>query len=135
MFKLDLVTPEQKLVLGQELQEIILPACRGELNILPGHAPLMTTLSPGLLTYKLKSGETRSFAISWGYCQVSFSGVTVLAEEAISKEQVDVKKAQDELKVLESRLGVESLVDQDWEKIQREIGRLQAEVRLAGSTH
>lgn len=130
MFKLDLVTPEQKLVLGQELAEITLPAYRGELNILPGHAPLMTTLSPGILTYKLASGETRTLAISWGYCQVSATGVSVLAEHVTSREEVDVKANQEHLRTFEARLVNESLADAEWETTQLEIGRLRAEIDL-----
>lgn len=130
MFKLDLVTPEQKLVLGQELAEITLPAYRGELNILPGHAPLMTTLSPGILTYKLTSGETRTLAISWGYCQVSATGVSVLAEHVTSREEVDVKANQEHLRTFEARLVNESLADAEWETTQLEIGRLRAEIDL-----
>lgn len=130
MFKLDLVTPEQKLVLGQELAEITLPAYRGELNILPGHAPLMTTLSPGILTYKLASGETQTLAISWGYCQVSATGVSVLAEHVTSREGVDVKANQEHLRTFEARLVNESLADAEWETTQLEIGRLRAEIDL-----
>ena len=49
MFSLTLVTPEKKLLTDVEIEEIIVPAFRGELNILPGHAPLMSTLGIGLL--------------------------------------------------------------------------------------
>lgn len=134
MFKLDLVTPEQKLVLGQELEEISVPGFRGELNILPGHAPLMTTLHPGLLTYKLKSGQKETLAISWGYCQVSELGVSVLAEGVVFREAVDVPKAQEILKAQEQRMLTESLADAEWESVQREIGLRRAEVELHGRT-
>lgn len=130
MFKLDLVTPEQKLVFGEELEEITLPAFRGELNILPGHAPLMTTLTPGLLTYRLKNGETKTLAISWGYCQVSASGVSVLVEAVVARDQVDVKAAQEGLRNLEARLLTETLDDSEWQQTQLEIGQLRAEIEL-----
>jgi F-type H+-transporting ATPase subunit epsilon len=133
MFKLNLVTPEKKIVMDQELEEVVLPAFRGELNILPGHAPMLTTLGAGILKYKLKSGETRKLAISWGYCQVSASGVNVLAETAVEATEVDGKVVQEHLKAQEKRLIAEVLNDQEWEKTHHEIARLRAEVDLLGS--
>lgn len=131
MFKLDFVTPESKIVVDQELEEITLPAERGELNILPGHSPLMSTLKPGILTYKMKSGDTGRYAISWGYCQVSERGVSVLAETAVTASEVNVKTDQDLLKQLESRLLNETLEDQDWDTVQNEVARLKAELEIA----
>lgn len=133
MFKLDFVTPESKIAIDQDLHEITLPAERGELNILPGHAPLMTTLRPGILTFKLTNGESGRYAISWGYCQVSERGVSVLAETAVTATEVNVKADQDQLKQFESRLLNESLEDQDWELVQNEIARLKVELEIAGS--
>ena len=54
MFKLTIVTPEKRILVGQEVEEVTVPAFKGELNILPGHAPLMTTLETGVMKWKLK---------------------------------------------------------------------------------
>lgn len=131
MFKLDFVTPESKVVVDQDLAEISLPAERGELDILPGHSPLMTTLKPGILNYRLANGETGRYAISWGYCQVSDRGVSVLAESAVTADQVNVKEDQDQLKRLETRLLTETLDEDDWEAVQNEVARLKAELEIA----
>lgn len=131
MFKLNLVTPEKRLVVDQELEEITLPAYAGELNILPGHAPLMTTLEPGILSYRLKNGQTDKLAISWGYCQVSGEGVSVLAERAVHASEVDTKADQEQLKNNEARMMTETLDDDQWEKIQKDIARLNSELDLA----
>ena len=130
MFKLSLVTPEKRLVVDQELEEITLPAFSGELNILPGHAPLMTTLEAGILSYRLKSGQSDRLAISWGYCQVSAEGVSVLVEQAVQASEVNVREDQEELRNNEARLMHETLDDQDWKKVQQEIARLNAELEL-----
>jgi F-type H+-transporting ATPase subunit epsilon len=132
MFKLNLMTPEKKVVADQELDEITVPAFKGELNILPGHAPLMTTLQPGILSYKLKNGESLRMAIGWGYCQVSPEAVNVLAELAFATDEIDVRNAQEKLKTEESRLVNEMLTDLDWNLVQHEIDRLKAELELAG---
>ena len=133
MFKLNLVTPEKKIVTDQELEEVTLPAFKGELNILPGHAALMTTLEPGILSYRLKNGESAKFAISWGYCQVSSDGVSVLAENAMASGDVDVKVVREHLAYFENRLSNEMLDDPEYEKVQHEIGRLKAELEIKGA--
>ncbi len=105
MFKLTLVTPQKKLLNEVEVEEIIVPADRGELNILPGHAPLMTTLRAGVFRVRLKGeSEFKSAAISWGYCEVSPAGVSVLADTAEWPEEVDKQRAEQQYKVAETRL-------------------------------
>lgn len=132
MFKLNLATPDKKLVTDQELEEISIPAHAGELNILPGHAPLMTTLTAGILRYRLKNGETAKVAIGWGYCQVSTEAVNVLAETAVEADEVDIKALQDSLRLQEGKLATETLDDADWKKTQNEISRIKAEMDLVG---
>lgn len=134
MFKLNFVTPDKKIVADQELDEITLPAYAGELNILPGHAPLMTTLTAGILKYRLKNGESRKVAIGWGYCQVSPEGVNVLAETAVAEGEIDTKVVNEHLKSQQAKLSTEVLDDQAWENVQNEIARLQAELDLAEGT-
>jgi F-type H+-transporting ATPase subunit epsilon len=134
MFKLNLVTPEKKLVADQDLEEIVLPAYKGELSILPGHAPLMTTLEPGILCYKLKGQPEVKVAISWGYCQVSSEAVNVLAESAMTASEIDLKVVQMHLKTQEEKIATESLNDAEWADVQHEVARLKAEVLLAGGT-
>ena len=130
MFKLNFATPDKKIVTDQELEEISLPAYAGELNILPGHAPLMTTLEAGILRYRLKNGETARIAIGWGYCQVSPEAVNVLAETAMGTVEIDVKEVQDLLRTQEERLATEALDDADWKHLQNDIARLKAELEL-----
>jgi F-type H+-transporting ATPase subunit epsilon len=131
MFKLNFATPDKKVVTDQELQNVIVPAFAGELDILEGHAPLMTTLEPGILKYTLKNGETASYAIGWGYCQVSVEGVNILADAASTASEIDAKKASDGLKKEEAKLAADSLNDVEWKTTQNEVARLKAELDLA----
>ncbi len=124
MFTLNLVTPEKKLVAGQEIDEITVPAYRGELDLLPGHAPLMTTLSTGVLRYRLKGeSQTYAVAISWGYCQVSPEGVNILAETAERPEEIDLGRAQQAQKTAEQKLASADLSVEDLGKFQNKITR------------
>lgn len=134
MFKLNLLTPEKKLIANQDVEEIILPAFKGELSILPGHAPMMTTLEPGVLRYKLKNSESMvSVAISWGYCQVSPEAVNVLAEHATTAEEINASAVEASLKEFEQKLAAESLSDDEWEEVNQQILRLKAELNLSSS--
>lgn len=131
MFKLNFATPDRKIVLDQELEEVTLPAFAGELNILPGHAPLLTVLEAGILRYRLKNGETAKYAISQGYCQVNAEGVSVLADSAMLQGEINVAAVQKELKDRETRLSSETLSDEEWTSVQNDISRLKAELDLA----
>jgi F-type H+-transporting ATPase subunit epsilon len=130
MFKLYFATPDKKVVADAELEEITLPAHAGELNILPGHAPLMTTLSAGILRYKLKGSDPEKRAISWGYCQISPEAVTVLAESSVHGTDINENSINKDLKSFEAKLSEESMDDDLWESTQHEIARLRAELSL-----
>jgi F-type H+-transporting ATPase subunit epsilon len=128
MFTLTLVTPEKRIVAGTEIEEVFVPAERGELNILPGHAPLMTTLNPGILRYRLKGdAKMNAVAISWGYCQVNPQGVNVLAETAERPEEIDKSRLETAFRTAQSRLSSSDLDSEAIVKYQQKLAL--AEVR------
>ncbi len=132
MFKLTLVTPDRKLIADEEIEAISLPGYLGELNLLPGHAPLVTALGAGVVRFKLKAtSDEKKVAVGWGYCQVNPHGVYVLAESAVFREDIETKVVLEKLKSEESKLTTETLSDVDWDKAQREIQRLKSELDLA----
>lgn len=135
MFKLNFCTPDKKLVSDQEFEEVTLPTFAGELNILPGHAPLLTTLTAGILKFKLKGESSQKFAICKGYCQVSADGVNVLADSAVVANEVNPSQASNQLKEQELKLVGESLSDEEWQKTQDEISKLKAELDLVQNTN
>ena len=128
MFELNFVTPEKKIVVGRELEQVWVPGFRGELNILPGHSPLTSTLVPGVLRYKLKGEDEKQCAISWGYLQVTPHGVSVMAESSLTKDEVHTSAAVDEVKLVEKRLLEDTLTDAEWKKLERT--RLFAQAKL-----
>jgi F-type H+-transporting ATPase subunit epsilon len=136
MFTLNLVTPEKKLVTDLEIDEVIVPAYRGQLDILPGHAPLMTSLLTGLLKYRAKGSSTlETVVVSWGYCEVHPEGVIVLAEIAESLEEIDRVRAEQELKKAEAAL-VDPLLEADQiEMMQRKLERNRARLAALGADH
>ena len=90
--KLEMVTPYKR-VLSEDIDELAAPGTLGELGILPGHTPLLTTLKVGELTYK-KDGETFHVAVNWGYVEVEEDTVTVLVETAELADQIDLERAK-----------------------------------------
>ena len=115
MFKLNLLTPEKKAVFDQEITEVTVPAYSGEITILPGHAPMITTLGTGILKYKIKGvDKTFKAVISWGYCEVTTESVNVLAEFMQTPEEVSVVDSQKSLQMAEKKLATEILTDAEF---------------------
>ena len=131
MFKLNVLTPERKAVFDQEITEVTVPAYSGEMTILPGHAPLITTLGTGLLRYKIK-GVDKTFraVLSWGYCEVMPGEVNVLAEFMQTPEEVVVEKAEASLQQAEKKLVTEILDDASFEHEMNEVAKARASMNL-----
>jgi len=90
--KLIVVTPERTVV-SSEADEVQLPGELGYLGILPGHAPLITLLKTGILSYK-NAGAQASFALSSGFAEVANDTTTVLADLAEGPAQIDAAAAE-----------------------------------------
>ncbi len=134
MLTLTLVTPQKKLLESAEIQDVYGPAHRGELQSLPGHAPLVTTLGTGVLKYNLKgSSKAESVAISWGYCQVSESGVTVMAEVAEMAHEIDVAAADKNRKEALEALGKVNY--DEFEDQLRKFQQAEARIKATQTTH
>lgn len=97
---LTLATPVKKFFEKLEVEEVIVPADKGELNILIGHSPILTTLTEGVLSYKT-NGEMKKIAISWGYCEISGEEIQVLAEIAVAPEDIVKADVEAEIKASE----------------------------------
>ena len=85
---LEIVTPERK-VLSEQVDHVVLPTdAGGEIDVLPGHIPLMTMIQPGELRY-FKGGQAESIAIDKGFIEVLGDTVSVLTEAAIEVSAID----------------------------------------------
>jgi F-type H+-transporting ATPase subunit epsilon len=94
-----LITPQQIAFEG-EAELVIAVGTEGEEGILPSHAPFLTALRPGVLRANVLKGEVSTrllFATSQGFLQALPDRLTVLVDEALSADQVDVEKARAEL--------------------------------------
>jgi F-type H+-transporting ATPase subunit epsilon len=132
--ELEVVTP-QKHVLHDTVQAIEMPGKDGYLGILPGHAPLLTELGLGILTYT-KGGDARKLTVMNGYAEVLPDRVTVLAELSERPEEIDVGRAQAKRDEAETELAKAGSPEVDWEqaalRLQRALIRLQVAGRDGG---
>jgi F-type H+-transporting ATPase subunit epsilon len=81
-FKFELVSPA-KLVISEEVDQVVVPGSEGYFTVLKGHSPFMSTVRPGLLEVTTPDGTTTKIFVAGGFADASPAGLTVLAEQAI----------------------------------------------------
>jgi F-type H+-transporting ATPase subunit epsilon len=92
-FQLTVLTPVRTL-LDERVESVVAPGAEGYLGVLANHAPLITALIPGKLAVRLAGGETRAFALSGGFLEVSANRAVILADAMEEPGQIDVERAK-----------------------------------------
>ncbi len=127
-FKVEIVTPE-KLVFSEEVESLVVPAERGYLGVLAGHAPLLCTLQPGGIRL-VRDGDETWFATGGGFMEVAGGRASLLTESAEPVAEIDLARAQEGVQRAKDRLAsVDKLVDR--ERAQNALDRAQNRLRLA----
>ena len=126
--KLEVVTPE-KAVVSEEAQIIMAPGSEGEFGVLDGHTPFLTTLKTGMIRYKDSSGAERAVFVSGGFAEALPNKVTVLAESAERRRNIDVERAKKAMARAEDRLN-KSTSDNEIDVIRAKAALLRAITRL-----
>lgn len=104
---LEVVTPE-KLLLSQQVDEVIAPGSEGEFGVLPGHTHFLSMLKIGELRYRI-GDQTNYMSVLWGFAEVTPKKVTILAEIAEKAEDIDVERATQKVAEAVQRLQVGGL--------------------------
>lgn len=129
--QLVIVTPDRRVV-HDSVSAVSIPGKNGYLGILPGHAPLLTELSVGELSYE-RGDRTQYLAVSWGFAEVLPNRVIVLAQTAERAEEIDVQRAEQARKRAEDHLKKINDPNIDLERarvaLERAIARIQAAQR------
>ena len=124
---LSIVTPEKQLV-SDEVDQVNVPGTEGDLGILYDHAPILTNLRSGQLSYE-KDGETVALVVSGGYLEVTDNRVTVLAETGEFLHEIDRERAErahaDAEKLLLTDLSEEEFIETQ-KKLFRAVARLES---------
>jgi len=124
--RVDIVTAERVVLSEEDVDRLIVPGIEGELGVLPLHAPLLTTIQPGVLRV-VKGEEETTMAITGGFIEVRENRVTILADAAERGEDIDLARVEEARRRAEERLASrEATVDM----VQAEMALKRALVRL-----
>ncbi len=130
MLKLEIVTPERR-ILDAEVDSVTVPTATGEAGILPNHAPLVSALKPGVVSYTAK-GNSDKFAISGGFVEVSSNRVSVLADNAEGADEIDVAAVKADREAAEKALAAASQSSiEETEAIRERLESAQVKLQVA----
>ena len=122
---LEIVTPERSIAHG-EVDEVVVPGAEGSFGVLPGHTPLLSTLTVGEIEYR-RGDETSYVAVSFGFAEVLPDRVTILAQIAEASDEIDVTRAEAAVKRARERLD-RPVAEMDYERAR--LSLLKSLVRL-----
>lgn len=101
-FKFELVSPE-RILLSEDAEQVIVPGMEGQFTVLPGHAPVISTLRPGVLDAQVPGGRRRVF-VRGGFAEVGPDRLTVLAQHMLDLDNMDADKLASEVSSAEQIL-------------------------------
>jgi F-type H+-transporting ATPase subunit epsilon len=119
----EFVSPERVLFSG-EVDQVDLPGAEGDMGILAGHAPLVTTLRPGIVTI-FREGRSEPIVVVGGFAEVSPEGLTVLADQAIPRADFDTAMLTGEIRDTEEDVG-DAKDDAERDKLAHHLEQLKA---------
>ena len=120
---LEFVSPESVLFSG-DVDQVDLPGAEGDMGILAGHAPLVTTLRPGIVTI-YRGGAREPVVVTGGFAEVGPAGLTVLADRAVAREDFDTAMLAAEIKDAEEDVA-DSTNEAQRDKLARHLEQLKA---------
>lgn len=130
MINLEIVTPEKKVV-SESVDSVNVPTAKGEIGIMPDHAPLISTLRSGILSYS-KGSTTSELVVSGGFVEVSMDKVSVLADIAEETAEIDTGSAKTEREEAKKLLGEWNGSEENFEIELERLEKAQARLQLAG---
>ncbi|RPI98972.1 MAG: F0F1 ATP synthase subunit epsilon [Desulfobacteraceae bacterium] len=131
--RLEVVTPE-KIVVSEEAQIVMAPGVLGEFGVLIGHTPFLTALKNGAVRFNDSKGDEHSIFVSGGFAEVLPDQVTILAESAERRRDIDVERARAALERAQKRLAeVRAKEEIDFTRAQAALQRAILRLRIAES--
>lgn len=130
--RLEIVTPEKR-ALDEQVDAVTLPGLNGEMQILAGHAAVISQLKSGILTYT-QGGTSSRLMVSGGFVEINNDRVSVLADIAETADEIDTAQARLELSEAEKSLNAWTGTEEELEAEKNKLERAQARLQLtAGS--
>jgi len=131
--KLEVVTPE-KYVVDEEVQIAVAPGSLGEFGVLIGHTPFLTTLRTGAMHYTDAKGAEKFIFVSGGFAEALPDKVTVLAESAERRKDIDLERAKAAMERAEERMAKSQSEDIDFNRARAALERALHRIRIAETT-
>lgn len=125
---LKVVTPQRTVLDIDSVEVVTAPGSEGELGILPHHAPLLTKLNSGIVSYTI-GGKKRYLALEGAFMEVAFNQVSILADSAILPEEADARKAQAARARAEEEMK-KRLEGTDFQRVEAEMRKALLELKL-----
>lgn len=129
MLNLEIVTPEKK-VFDETVESVTIPSVSGDVGILTNHAPMISALRSGILSYT-KGGASEKMLISGGFVEISNNKVSVLANLAETAEEIDAANAKSELDEAGKALTGWQGTAEDYEAVKDNLDKAQARLQLS----
>jgi F-type H+-transporting ATPase subunit epsilon len=120
----ELVSPARLLFSG-DVESVVLPGTEGEMTILPMHAPVLSTLRPGVVTIVKSGSETDRIFVRGGFAEVNAHGLTLLAETAIPMSELDARAIAGQIKNAEEDVA-DAKDDESRRKAQENVDHLRS---------
>ncbi|MDO9416499.1 F0F1 ATP synthase subunit epsilon [Pararhizobium sp.] len=121
-FNFELVSPE-RLLLSEQVSEVVIPATDGEMTVMANHAPTMTTIKPGVVTVKSSSGKTDRYVVFGGFADIIPTGCTLLAESALHIDEVSKDDFAKRIEVARAELD-NAVGDENKSRLEQYLGQL-----------
>ena len=129
---LEVVTPE-KVVVSEEAQIVASPGSLGEFGVLSGHTPFLTSIKTGIIRFTDTNGQEHYVFVSGGFAEALPNKVTVLAESAERRRDIDLERAKEALARAEKRLAEDrAREDLDFARAKGSLERATVRIRLSG---
>lgn len=128
----ELVSPE-RLLMSDDVDAVEIPGTEGDMGILPGHAPVLSTLRPGVVTVT-RGGKSERIFVRGGFAEVNPQGLTVLAEVAIPIAELDAAKIAQQVKNAEDDVN-DAKTDETRRRAQENLDHLKALDSVLQTSH
>ena len=121
-FQFELVSPE-KLLMSEPVEQVVVPGSEGDFAILAGHAPIMSTLKPGVVEIQVNDKDQKRIFVRGGFAEAGPDSLTILAEKAIPLEELDTDGLSQEIQNAEEDVN-DAKSDDARDKAQEQLDRL-----------
>ncbi|WP_275785534.1 F0F1 ATP synthase subunit epsilon [Pararhizobium gei] len=122
-FNFELVSPE-RLLLSTQVSEVVIPATEGEMTVMANHAPVMTTIKPGIVTVKAADGAVSRYVVFGGFADILPTGCTLLAESAVPVSELESKHIEKRIEATKSEIEEGSHSDEHKTRLEQFLAEL-----------